>query len=97
MMEEILKSIPQDRTIPRNTRNRLYELAYAIYFSGEDAKKHAAPIRELMTRRVQSWAPPFGMVDLYPKRMCEVLKRIEGPDSINEYRFCVDDRLPFEQ
>jgi len=93
MMNDILSSIPKDKVIPWDTRNRLYELAYAIYFAGPDGKEHIAPIKELMTRTVQRWAPPFGMLDLPPKPMCQVLSRISGPDAAKPYGFCFDDRL----
>lgn len=78
LMEDLLSSVPRDKSVPRALRNRLYELAYAIYFSGDAAKGYTAPIRSLMERQVDSWAPPFGMIPLHPKRMCELLKRIEG-------------------
>ena len=97
MMEDILSSIPENRAIPWSTRNRLYELAYAIYFAGENAKQHSAPIRSLMRRKVQSHAPPFGMVELSPKRMCDVLSGIEGPGAAEEYAFCGDAKIPLEQ
>lgn len=97
MMEDLLSSVPTGKAVPRSVRNRLYELSYAIYFSGEGAKDHTAPIKAIMTRTVQSWAPPFGMVELKPKRMCRLLERIEGPGSIQGYDFCLDSKVPLEQ
>lgn len=97
MMEDILSSIPENRAIPWDTRNRLYELAYAIYFVGDDAKQYSAPIRSLMRRKVQSHAPPFGMVELSPKRMCDVLSSIERPETAEEYEFCGNAKIPREQ
>ena len=97
MMEEILSSIPENRAIPWNTRNRFYELAYALHFAGDDAKQHSAPIRSLMRRKVQSHAPPFGMVELSPKRMCALLSSIERTETAIEYEFCGNTRIPFEQ
>jgi hypothetical protein len=93
LMNELLATVPDDKPIPLATRDRLYELSWAIYFSGESAKDHAAPIIRLMGRRVQSGAPPFGMVSLHPKRMCEVLSRIYGnSDRVNrEFSYCADD------
>lgn len=97
MMNDLLSSIPADKALPRRIRNRLYELSYAIYFSGDGAKNQTDPIKTLMTRKVESWAPPFGMVELNPKRMCSLLERIEGPDSIKSYGFCLDRKIPLEQ
>jgi hypothetical protein len=97
MMDDILSSVPDNRAVPWDARNRLYELAYAIYRGGDDAKQHTAPIRSLMKRKVESRAPPFGMVELSPGRMCDVLQRIEGAASSEEYQFCRDDKFPLEQ
>jgi len=93
MMNQLLASVPNERPIPIATRDRLYELAWAIYFSGDSAKDHAAPLIKLMERRVQSGAPPFGGVDLPPKRMCEVLSKIYGDDKsvTNKFTYCTDD------
>jgi hypothetical protein len=89
MMEDLIASVPADKALPYAVRNRLYELSYAIYFSGEGAKEYAAPIKAIMTRTVQSWAPPFGMVEIRPKRMCRLLEHIEGPAAIQGYDFCL--------
>ena len=97
MMDEAIAAVPAGQPIPRETRNRLYELSWAIYFAGDSGKKYARPIHSLMRRRVQSWAPPFGMVDLQPKRLCEVLRRIEGEGAVRAYGFCGDEKIPFDQ
>lgn len=99
LMSELLSSIPADQAIPWDKRNRLYELAYAISFAGEPGRDHLEPILELMKRKVQSWAPPFGMVELSPKRMCDVLRRIstEKPERNESYPYCLNDEQPYEQ
>lgn len=99
LMSELLSSIPENQAIPWSERNKLYELAYAISFAGEAGRNHLDPILELMKRKVQSWAPPFGMVELSPKRMCDVLRRIsaEKPERIENYPYCLNDRQPYEQ
>jgi hypothetical protein len=76
LMAEALASVPFGRAVPWHTRNRLYELAYALALGGDEARLHAVPLRQLMEREVQSWAPPFGMIELPPKRMCSVLAKI---------------------
>ena len=97
MMEQALSAVQADKAVPWHTRNRLYELAWAIAYAGEAGKKHTRPIHHLMQRKVESWAPPFGMLELQPKRLCSVLKRIEGGDAIKAYPFCLDEKVPFEQ
>ncbi|WP_250478697.1 MULTISPECIES: hypothetical protein [unclassified Caballeronia] len=93
LMNELLATVPDDKPIPLATRDRLYELSWAISFSGESAKDHVAPIIRLMGRHVQSGAPPFGAVSLHPKRMCEVMSKIYGgSERVNrEFSYCADD------
>jgi hypothetical protein len=97
MMQDALRALPAEKVVPRGRRDRLYELAWAIHFSGDAGKAHTKPIHTMMQRKVQSWAPPFGMVELRPKRLCGVLARIEGADSVKPYGFCLDEKVPFEQ
>jgi hypothetical protein len=97
MIEDALADVPVDKVVPRAKRDRLYELAWAIYFAGDAGKAHTKPIHAMMNRKVQSWAPPFGMVELRPKRLCGVLARIEGAESIKPYAFCFDEKVPLEQ
>jgi hypothetical protein len=49
-----------------------------------------------MSRKVQSWAPPFGMVELPPRRMCEVFAKIMQAPADPEFAFCSDSG-PYEQ
>jgi hypothetical protein len=97
MMEEALADVPVDGVVPRAVRDRLYELAWAIYFAGDAGKAHTKPIHLMMNRKVQSLAPPFGIVELRPKRLCNILAGIEGAESLKLYAFCLDDNVPFEQ
>jgi hypothetical protein len=96
MMNEILSSVPLNRAISREARNRFYELSWAIYYAGDAGKQHTKPIHKMMQRKVESWAPPFGMIVLPPKRLCNLLVHIEGENSIKEYKFC-NDKEPLEQ
>lgn len=93
LMNKLLATVPDDKAIPLATRDRLYELSWAIAFSGESAKDHDAPVIRLMGRQVQSSAPPFGVVSLYPKRMCEVMSQIYGDsERVNrDFSYCADD------
>jgi len=97
LMDQQLAGLPKGKAIPWHVRNRLYEMAYALVFAGPQARDHVAPLRELMSRKVQSWAPPFGMVELPPRRMCDVFVRItQQPVNQPELGFCSDDG-PYEQ
>jgi hypothetical protein len=92
-MNQLLATVLDDKPIPLATRDRLYELAWGIDFSGQSARDHVTPILRLMTRYVQSSAPPFGLVRLHPKRMCEVLSKIYGDDGRvkGNFPYCADD------
>jgi hypothetical protein len=73
-----LLSLARRRGLQSTTRARRYELEWGISFSGESAKHLVAPMIRLMGRNLQIGVPPFGVVSLEPKRMCEVLSRIYG-------------------
>lgn len=81
LMREKLDSIPLNEAVSLSDRDRLYEMSYALYFGGADARSHLRPLFDLMKRKVQSWAPPFGMVELDPRKMCFVLAAIQGTDA----------------
>ncbi|WP_456006612.1 hypothetical protein [Mesorhizobium sp. f-mel] len=97
-MADKLATLPRDRVVPRDIRNRLYEMGYALAFGGPRAKQHVAPLRDLMSRKVESWAPPFGMVELPPRRMCRVLASImDVPIPDLDFDYCADLDAPYEQ
>jgi hypothetical protein len=96
LMEAALATVPEPRAIPYALRNRLYELAWAVALAGDAGKQYSRPIHQLMRRQVQSWAPPFGMLELQPKRMCDVLTRVEGSKASATYSYCGDDKVPYE-
>lgn len=98
LMADKLATLPKDRAVPRDARNRLYEMAYALAFGGAQAKQHVAPLQDLMNRKVQSWAPPFGMIERPPRRMCRVLAAIMNVQiSDLEFGYCADADAPYEQ
>ena len=90
MMEELLASVPRDKPIPYDTKLRLYELSYAIFFAGAQADDYVSPINELMRRKVASRAPPFGMIEHAPTRLCDLVARLEGQSALQAYPFCTD-------
>lgn len=97
-MANKLATLAEGRTVPWEIRNRLYEMAYALAYGGMRAKQHVAPLRDLMSRKVESWAPPFGMVELPPRRMCHVLASImEVPVANLDFDYCTDTDAPYEQ
>lgn len=97
-MEEVLASIPAGESIGLEQRDRLYELAYAMYFAGAEAQPYAAPIKELMTRKVifreNSFFGPFSRS---PKQMCHVLDKIFGKEQSpsRTHQFCNDEKYPY--
>lgn len=96
LMWDRLNIISGETAVPYSTRNRLYELAYALVFSGEAAKPFTSALKELMRRKVESVAPPFGMIALLPKRMCPLLAEIEGADALDPFPYCTDDEVKLE-
>lgn len=96
LINALLKSIPPDRAIPRNVRNRLYELAWAIVFSGEAGRPLVNEIYKIMDRGVESWAPPFGLVRSNPKNLCKALEHLGDKDGLRRYAYC-GDNTPYEQ
>ena len=83
LLDAILDSSRKD-PIPRQARERFYELAYALAAAGPKAQPYAKPLLRMMERKVESWAPPFGMVALRPRRMCRVLEIIGLDDELTK-------------
>ncbi|RZS58403.1 hypothetical protein [Sphaerotilus mobilis] len=90
-------NLPPNAVIQLDARDRLLELAWAIYFAGDAGRTASASIHKVMERKVESRAPPFGIVELNPKRFCRVLELIEGPAATVAYPYCSDPSVPFEQ
>ncbi|WP_130269169.1 hypothetical protein [Phyllobacterium myrsinacearum] len=99
LMTDALFALPKGGIVPRETKRRLYELSYAFALVGEEGKKHIGPLKQLMKMRVQSWAPPFGMIDSPPKRLCNILAQIAGKDDreLQEFPYCSDQTVPFDE
>lgn len=97
LMSHRLASIPRERAISIDERNRLYELAYTFTYAGTRAIAHAGPVRTLMTRKVKSNATMFGLVDLYPKQMCHVLEAVGDFKALAEFDYCQDPKYPYPQ
>lgn len=95
--DSLLASVSNKVAIPLDKRDRLLELAWAVYFAGDAGRSAAAPIHRIMARKVESRAPPFGIVELWPKRFCRVLELVEGAPALDAYAYCLDSTVPFEQ
>jgi hypothetical protein len=93
MMTQALEAVPTDRAIPYRTRNRLYELALALVYSGEEGRKHTKPIREILHRKVENPAPPFGMLEMDPWEFCDVLRHFEQDKIVQDYPACIDHKF----
>ena len=89
-------NLPPNAVIQLDARDH-FELAWAIYFAGDAGRTASASIHKVMERKVESRAPPFGIVELNPKRFCRVLELIEGPAATVPYPYCSDPSVPFEQ
>jgi hypothetical protein len=97
MFDSLLNSVPPNAAIPLNKRDRLLELAWAIYFAGDASRSASKSIHKVMLRKVESRAPPFGIVEISPKRFCRVLELIEGQPAIAQYSYCLGTTTPYEQ
>lgn len=96
LMSDILSSVPKNQAIDYNKRNRFRELGYALILAGNDAKGHIKPLEEMLNRKVMSWAGWYGTLELSPKRMCDILNRIDSDNSVTpQHEFCVDDEYPY--
>ena len=96
MMTELLDDAPHTAPIEIQTRDRLYELGYALAFASEHSRPYTGPVHELMSRTVESRSM-FGRLGLSPKRMCGVLNAIEGKSPTESYEFCADPEYPVAQ
>jgi hypothetical protein len=82
-----LAAIPKNEPIPLEAKERLYDLALAIYFAGPEAKKHIGSVEAIMERKVEDWAPPFGMISLPAEGLCILLERIQISE-LKKFPFC---------
>lgn len=96
LIQDTLSQYPPDKVIPRQTKFRLYELSYGIFF-GEDAVRYAHLIEAVMSRKVESAAHPFGLIEHYPKQLCPLLERIKGADALAKFPYCTDPKVSMDQ
>lgn len=54
LMRQRLASIPTERALTIDERDRLYELAHTFAYAGPRASSHIGPLRELMKRKVMT-------------------------------------------
>ncbi len=95
-IQKELEAAPAGSPIPWSKRNRLYELAWAIAYAGENGKPYLNSIEAIMRRKVESKAFPFGMVSHDPKQLCRVLEYVADREALQTYSYCTDESL-FEQ
>ena len=95
LMEEVLMKTSSDEVIKFKDRLRLYELAYALYFSKKQATPYLPVLRDLMRRKVASGSS-FGTLSLHPKQMCHIMEEISGQID-KEFSYCFDKEYPFPQ
>jgi hypothetical protein len=99
LMLDLLDAVPDGRPVPYRARNRLYELAFALGMAGSVAVPYAGPLVTLLGREVESWAPPFGMINYRPVRMCVVGEYIGGraAAAARDPEFCRKNPKVYEQ
>lgn len=76
MLTELLSASPDP--IDYVTKARIFELGYALSVAGPSAQPYSQPLIEIMDRKVESFAPPFGMLSLDPYPICDVAQAIGG-------------------
>jgi hypothetical protein len=97
LMEDAIAGVPYPKAIPYGLKNRLYELSWAVVYAGSSGRQYTSMIHTLMRREVESYAPPFGMIELAPKQLCTVLEKIEGPGALAAYPYCNDPKVPYDK
>ena len=99
LMATLLATVPATKPVPYRMRNRLYELAYSMSAATVDTVPYSGPVADLLERKVESWAPPFGMIAMPPSLMCVVGKHLGGAaaDSARRQDFCIHKPIAHEQ
>ena len=92
-MQQLLDSAG-DGTIDQYRTAALFDLAHALETAEAKAQPYSVPIANLLDREIQSAAPPFGMLDLSPTRLCVVARRIGGAvaEKATTKPFCKNQR-----
>jgi hypothetical protein len=67
--------------IGREHAKRLVELAYGLGAAGEAARPHIKLLTRLLDRKVQSSAPPFGVIERSPSEVCRAIAWVGGPEA----------------
>jgi hypothetical protein len=99
LMASLLATLPATKPVPRRVRNRLYELAYAMSASTIDTAPYSGPVADLLGRKVESWAPPYGMIEMPPSLMCVVGEHLGGAaaEVARRQDFCLHKPSAHEQ
>ncbi len=96
LMSGLIKDSASADGIDVESRDRLYELGYALALAGKDASNYTGPLHTLMSGKVGSYSK-YGILYISPKRMCGVLRAIDGEDAIKPYEYCIDSNSPYAQ
>lgn len=80
LLREALRREP-GKAIPRERARQLVELAYALGAARGAARLYVALLTELLARDVESFAPPFGVIERPPSELCRALRRIGGEEA----------------
>ena len=74
------------KAVPRVQAKRIVELAYAIGAAEEAERPYANLLIAVLNRDVESFAPPFGIIERPPTEICRALKRVGGPNAEHAIR-----------
>lgn len=92
-MQQLLDSAGR-RVIDQYKAAALFDLAHALETAEARAQPYSGPIITLFDREIQSWAPPFGMLNISPIWLCAVARRIGGAviEKANTKDFCQNQK-----
>ena len=96
MMDGLINSFPANKAIAPHERDRLYELAWALTYSDKKTSERIAMIEKVMTKKVESNATMFGIVEINPKKMCSILIKISTNQDLSKFPYCLSG-APYEQ
>jgi hypothetical protein len=96
-MQGLLTEVTETGAVRYQAKLRLLELLYALTLAGEAAAPHLEPTYRFLAMKAQAPAPPFGLVELDPKRACFLLARFPAGVLNSIPAYCSDPSVPLEQ
>lgn len=93
LINEIIEASGQ-KAIKYEDTKTLYQLVVALALGGERAQQHISPLITLLNHKIESWAPPFGMIEVSPNYVCAALEKIGGTqaESVLQRAPCIPEK-----